>query len=399
MTEPTKQPILFFAHERGDARIHKRIKAFQDLGKTVIGFTFHRERDRLEPPVTWPNVDLGTTENGKYLRRLWTFAKCVVLLWRKRDLIGDASVVYVVNWDNALLALLGRVFAGRKVPMVLEIADVISIMTRPGPLAKIFRAVERFVLRRTELLVTTSPGFVREYFLPVQKFSGEIFLLENKVYPSAAIPEPLPFGGYPVEQGRPWKIGFFGALRCAESLMLMKALALKLGDKVEFILRGYPSGRITHRFRDLIADVPNLKYGGAYLYPDDLAELYEEIDLNWCFDESDAGGNSDWLLPNRIYEGGCFGVPALAAARTETGRWIESNGLGWVFADPLEKSLAKFLDQLTVAQWEKMKRQCHPREDFCGEPDYVKLVARMEKLSEKWERQGRFSETSGGERS
>ncbi|MFT3990486.1 MAG: hypothetical protein QM680_03660 [Luteolibacter sp.] len=383
MTRPKKLPILLFAHERGDARVRKRISAFQDLGKTVIGFTFHRERDRMEPPVTWENVHLGTTHNGRYADRLWTFVKCIGLLWQKRAVIRTASAIYVVNWDNALLALLGRFFAGKKIPLVLELADVVAAMTKPGFLSKIFRAAERFVLSKSALLVTTSPGFLREYFLPVQGYRGEVFLLENKVYPSSAVPEHKRFSGQPLKNGRPWRIGFFGAFRCAESLMLMKALAVKLGDKVEFVLRGYPAGRIAHLFHELIAEVPNLKYEGAYLYPDDLAELYEGIDLNWCFDESDTGGNSDWLLPNRIYEGGCFGVPSLASDRTETGRWVDANGLGWVFADPLEKTLVKFLDRLTMEEWAEIKRRClsHPREEFFGEPDYVKLMARMDAIA------------------
>ena len=382
MADRSKAPILFFAHERGDARVRKRITAFQDLGKKVIGFTFHRERDKRDLPPTWENIHLGTTYNGRYLHRLLTFAGCVLLLWKKRQIIRGAGVLYVVNWDNALLALLGRFFSGRKVPMVLELADVLSAMTTPGWRSALFRAAERFVLNRSALLVTTSPGFIRHYFHPIQRYRGEIFLLENKVYPGRSLPEPVPFTGHPVRNGRPWRIGFFGAIRCAESLRLMKALALRLGDKVEFVLRGYPSGRIAHEFHALIEDVPNLNYCGPYLYPDDLAELYGSVDLNWSFDESDTGGNSDWLLPNRIYEGGCFGVPSLSAARTETGNWVTLHHQGWAFPDPLEKSLAKFLENLTIQQWIEMKQTClkHPREEFFGERDYVKLVRKMSAL-------------------
>ena len=86
--------------------------------------------------------------------------------------------------------------------------------------------------------------------------------------------------------------------------------------------------------------------------------------------------------PNRIYEGGCFGVPSLSAARTETGTWVTQHQQGWAFPDPLEKNLAKFLANLTIQQWIEMKQTClsHPREDFFGEGDYVKLVKRMEDI-------------------
>jgi hypothetical protein len=83
------RPIAFFAHERGDARVRKRIAALQDQGRKVVGFTFHRERDKADLPPTWKNVHLGTTYNRRYLQRLWAFVKCTGVLWANRELLGD----------------------------------------------------------------------------------------------------------------------------------------------------------------------------------------------------------------------------------------------------------------------------------------------------------------------
>jgi succinoglycan biosynthesis protein ExoL len=369
------RPIAFFAHERGDARVGKRIAALQDQGREVIGFTFHRERDKADLPPTWKNVHLGTTYNRRYLQRLWAFVKCTGVLWANRELLGDCALIYVVNTDNAVLALLGRSFAGRRVPLVLELADIQPAMTGRGVISKILRAIERAVLDRTALLVTTSPGFVREYFLPVQGYTGEVFLLENKVYPSRRLPAALG-NSAPVSAGRPWVIGCFGALRCRRSLELMHALALRLGDRVRIVLRGYPAGTIADDFDSLLGDLPNFEFGGSYFYPDELADLYAEIDFNWAFDDTDPGGNSAWLLPNRIYEGGCFGVPVIGAKGTETGRWIDERALGWTFAEPLVEHLAAFIESLEVADWEGVKRRCaaHPREEFTGDADYARLA-------------------------
>jgi succinoglycan biosynthesis protein ExoL len=357
----------------------KRIAAFQDQGRRVIGFTFHRDRDKADVPPTWKNIHLGTTYNRRYLQRLWAFVKCIGVLWSNRERLGDCAVIYVVNTDNAALALLGRFFAGRPIPLVLELADIQPAMTGSGPVSKILRAIERAVMNRTALLVTTSPGFVREYFLPVQNYRGEIFLLENKVYPSGRLPAPV---SAPAATGRPWVIGCFGALRCRRSLELMHALAIRLGDRVRIVLRGYPAGTLADEFDHLLGDLPNFEFGGSYFYPDELAELYAEIDFNWAFDMSDPGGNSAWLLPNRIYEGGCFGVPVIGAQDTETGRWIERHALGWTFAEPLEENLAKFFNSMEPADWEVVKRRCtaHPRGEFTGDGNYARLAERLKEL-------------------
>jgi succinoglycan biosynthesis protein ExoL len=171
-------------------------------------------------------------------------------------------------------------------------------------------------------------------------------------------------------------VGCFGALRCRRSLELMHALALRLGDRVRIVLRGYPAGTIADDFDSLLGDLPNFEFGGSYFYPDELADLYAEIDFNWAFDDTDPGGNSAWLLPNRIYEGGCFGVPVIGAKGTETGRWIDERALGWTFAEPLVEHLAAFIESLEVADWEGVKRRCaaHPREEFTGDADYARLA-------------------------
>ena len=162
----------------------------------------------------------------------------------------------------------------------------------------------------------------------------------------------------------------------------MRALALRLGERVRIVLRGYPAGMIADEFDGLLGDLPNFEFGGSYFYPDELAEMYAGIDFNWAFDMSDPNGNSAWLLPNRIYEGGCFGVPVIGARATETGRWIEEHALGWTFAEPLGENLAAFFEALAPADWETVKCRCaaHPRGEFTGEGDYVRLAERLKRL-------------------
>lgn len=371
------KPIAFFAHERNDARVRKRIAALQAQGREVIGFTFHRVRDKMDVPTTWENVHLGTTYNRRYFQRLVAFTSCLGILWKHRDRLANCASIYAVNTDNAVLALIARFFSGCQIPLVLELADIQPAMTGNSLVSKFLRIVERAVLKRSKMLVTTSPGFVRNYFEPVQHYAGRIMLLENKVYPSHGLPPSASTSMAPTASGRPWVIGCFGALRCQRSLELMHGLAQNLDGRVSFVLRGYPAGTLADDFRKLLGNLPNLRFLGPYSYPDDLAELYEGIDFNWAFDMSDPNGNSAWLLPNRIYEGGCFGVPAIAGENTETGRWITKNGLGWTFPEPLEDHLAEFLTTITPEAWATVRKRCiaHPRTEFTAEADYVKLAA------------------------
>jgi succinoglycan biosynthesis protein ExoL len=394
MPSSSRSILACFAFERGDARVKKRVAALQAQGWEVKGYMFHRIRDKVDEPPFWDNVELGITENRRYLKRAFVLLFSLRILWQHRAALRQASIFYIVNTDNALLALAARWMARRPsgaAPLVLELADVQPAMLGQGVRGKLMRALERFVLRRTALLVTTSPGFVRNYFTPLQGFTGPVFLLENKVYPSTGIGQSAPdpdtlssvTARLPARGGQPWVIGLFGAFRCRRSIELMRELAARFPDKLHFYLRGYPSGTDAPGIAALLEGLPNLEWGGAYQYPADLPDIYNRIDFNWTFDFADAGANSAWLLPNRIYEGGLFGCPALADAATETGQWVTDHAAGWTFAEPFAETLAAFFENLTLASWQEKQATAArlPHTLTCGEEDYAALSAALGKLA------------------
>jgi len=69
----------------------------------------------------------------------------------------------------------------------------------------------------------------------------------------------------------------------------------------------------------------------------------------------EAGGNSDWLLPNRLYEGSRFGAVPIALASVETGRYLADRGFGVRLEDPSE--LEAFLDGLTAQRYAALRRE------------------------------------------
>ena len=233
--------LVFIGPERTDARSVKRIAALSAEGWEVTGFTFHRDRGQPDPAPVWENIHLGTTYSRRYFQRVWAIVRAFGVMWKHRRRLRGADCLYVINPDNALLALFGRLVCRRRVPLVLEIADIQPAMTRPGMVARVLRWMERWVLRRSQLLLTTSPGFVRHYFEPVQDWKGPVFLLENKVWPSAALVAGRKPRTAPAQEGR-WTIGYFGVFRCERSVDLICRLAAEFPGLLAFVLRGVPAG-------------------------------------------------------------------------------------------------------------------------------------------------------------
>jgi len=346
---PPAPSLVLFAPERGDARVAKRVRMLQDHGWQVTVFSFHRQRSENHHPSPWPFVDLGETRDRAYAHRLAAITRALGPVWRHRTALASADAVYAINTDNAVLALAGRIFARHKVPLFLEIADLQPPFTRDRMTSRLLRWVERRVLDRVACLVTTSPAFVREYFSPIQQYTGRLLILENKVYPSTNLAPPPP-----PPAGPPWRIGWFGALRCLTSWNAIVTLAKLHPESLQFVIRGYPTAIDTDTFRSQAAQSPAISFDGPFTYPDDLPALHHGLHFSWGFDFSDPTANSRWLLPNRLYESSLCHVPMIAAADTETGRRLTAAGTGPALAvtpTTLTQTLSTFFSSLTAEAW------------------------------------------------
>jgi hypothetical protein len=151
----------------------------------------------------------------------------------------------------------------------------------------------------------------------------------------------------------PWRIGWFGNIRCTESFQLLMKMALRHPKLVDIEIRGLP----TQKLQDLITQhlpIESMRFRGAYAQTD-LASLYGTCDFTWAIDYSQRGQNSDWLLPNRIYEGGYYNCPAIARAGTETSAWLKARGSGILLRNP-HAELEPFLTGLSLANYRVLQR-------------------------------------------
>lgn len=375
--------IAFFGYDRTDTTVLKRTLAFHAVGASITGFMFRRARGMEAPELPYPVIDLGTTVDRNYLRRLPALGRGLVRIVRNRHLLRRCGVIYARNLDMLALAVAARALGGPRAAIVYEVLDVRPILRGTGTVSRAMRAIERWLMRRASLLVVSSPAYITQYFEPHHHHRGPHVVLENKL--DAARVQALGALRTAPEPGQPWNVGWFGVLKCRRSLDLLTRLAARLGDRVRIIMRGIPSE--TDVPRALIEDTcrrhPNMVFGGPYASPRDLPRIYGEVHLTWAADFLDPTGNSAWCLPNRLYEGGNFGIPALALAGTATGDMIERTGLGWTIDEPLEDTVPSFLDGLTPAAYREM---CHDlqskdRSIFIDFTDTADLIHRMEVLA------------------
>lgn len=335
--------ISYFGHDSSDAAIRKRVHTFQKCGYDVQGFM----NKRLDGPAPeWDNVELGETENGAYINRIWSVFRGASRAARYKQVLAASDLIVARNLDMLATAFLTKRLTGLKTPVLYECLDVHRLLCREDALGWIARKFEGAFLKRSRGVIVSSPAFVKQHF--ERRYGGtfQAYLVENRL--SAAFAESVArrSASETKTDGGPLRLGWVGILRCQRTLDLMVRAAREFGDAIEIHVHGKPDKWSIPRFHETIAQIENISFHGPYKAPEGLPGIYNQLDLVWSGDFMEAGLNSKWLLPNRIYEGGYFSVPAIAPADTQTGTWIRETETGFVVPEPIESTLIDLLGDL-----------------------------------------------------
>ncbi|MBL1422418.1 MAG: hypothetical protein COC24_018080 [Alphaproteobacteria bacterium] len=365
----TKLTVLYIGPDSSDVAVHRRIDGLEKSGAKVIGFSFGRSgptADRKNSNIHF----LGRVSDGNMGARLRGLWNAVGILKAHATSFEDADVLYCRNLDMALIGLYVCWRTGQKLPLIYEVLDIHPLTARSDLIGGLLRSLERVVLRKARLLIVSSRRFLTDYFQKIQSFYGASYFLENK----------LPLVNFSNEvddrqlDGKPLTIGYFGKLRCPESMRILTRVAVENPKSVHVRVGGYAIPAVQSALAELLK-LPNTTDLGPYQYPDDISKLYEGVDLNWGLDIS-GGLNGKLLLPNRIYEGGALGVPMIAQEGTETGDYVVNNELGFLIAPPYEKTIQSLIDGLSDETLKNIKviiREKDPA-TFFDLKDHVELI-------------------------
>lgn len=301
-------------------------------------------RRRDEATTEWQNVDLGRTFDGAYRQRIQSIFTGARRAADQRDLLASADVIYARNLDMLATAFLAKRYANLKTPVIYEALDVHRLLTRKDLIGLTLRRIEGALLKRTRWLVVSSPGFLRNYFEIRHKNQYRATVLENRLALGEA--RDMRPAGPKITKDQVLRIGWVGVLRCKRSLGLLLDVARTFGPQVKIVMHGIPALPEIPDFHERVAGLPNVEFHGRYRYPDDLSRIYEGLDVVWAGDFMEAGYNSVWLLPNRIYEGGYFAVPPIAPDGTQTAQWIGDHGTGFLIPEDLKDTLPSLVRSL-----------------------------------------------------
>ncbi|MEZ8825975.1 hypothetical protein AB6E04_16575 [Vibrio amylolyticus] len=343
--------ILYIVHDLNDPAVKRRVSMFRHGGAEVTVVGFYRGKQPKDTLCGCQTLSIGETFDASFAQRILKVILASVKLKQTLKQSEKFDVIIARNLD--MLAIGNRARSILGTPLVYECLDIHRFLINKNWLGKVFRSLEKKLCQSVSLLLTSSQGFIDEYFDKLSLTSLPYHILENKVFSTEA----LPIVNQKLFNSEQITITWNGAIRCHRSLEILSEVTRRLEGKVKVTIWGKPAYTEFSDFDSLVENEPYIEFKGAYRFPDDLDKIYQQADFNWTLDFFEEGGNSEWLLPNRIYEGGLFNVPPIYRDKTFMAKTLQGLGLGFPLKDNFCDELVSFLKEVDDSRQAKLCAQ------------------------------------------
>jgi len=129
----------------------------------VVGFTRAAEPAKLIEGCE--AINLGRTKDGHLLERIGSVASVALRLDRLAPPLRGCQLVLARNLEMLFLATKARRRYAQDAALVFECLDIHRLLLRSSLPSRLLRWVESRLATDVDLILTSSPRFVSEYFL------------------------------------------------------------------------------------------------------------------------------------------------------------------------------------------------------------------------------------------
>jgi succinoglycan biosynthesis protein ExoL len=367
--------ILFILPVLSDSHYQKRIENFLREGIRCSVYGFERLHYAGKP---WPVEirSIGFIEHGKYIRRIWTLISSAKTIRKK---IGKQDYIYTFNLDMLFLAWFSTLFLKDKPGFVYDLFDIHPMLYKKTMLSGILRAFERFLVRKTKVVVVASPYYIDGYFHELQNLSSVAYhVIENKLNAFDITHNEMNRNVLKKTADDPIVLGFFGIIRCPKSLEFLYHFLETGNGKFHLYIRGL--FLVPEHVKKMILKSAFIEFGGSYLYPDELSEMYGKIDLLWAAQQL-GEAHTKLSRTNRFYQGCYFKKPMITQAGTKDDEIAGGNNLGIsIDLNKPEQSmeLLSRIDDTKLTDWQINLKKV-PENVFLITDEYKQLIQKLNK--------------------
>lgn len=311
-------------------RCIKRIKSLYESGYEIDVYGYRRGLYEVnEYPSEIKVNELGFAVSGKgYIKKFLNNLKNIKEIIKKYP---SDTIFYGFSFDIALSLLLHK----RK--FIYEISDIIYAYYNSQILKGIFRSIDKKIIKKSLFTVMTSEGF-KNYLFPNSNVDN-VIIQPNKVSPL------LKKIDRKIKEFNNNKIifAYIGAFRYPNTIFRFARIIGEFFPNYEYHF--YGNSNLTPLVMELTEKYSNIKYFGAFKSPEDLENIYSNVDvITACYDNT--GLNEQIAEPNKLYEAICFCCPIIVSENTFLGEKVNKLKVGYVINPNNDECIINFIDSL-----------------------------------------------------
>lgn len=337
-----KPTIIFIASTITDSHCKNRIEQFIQQGYQVIVYSFRRDNEKTPTDLPYDVNIIGEIVSANYLKRLQNYFKGIRALTSKHN--NDQHILYYVFGLD--LALFLRLFVKSK-KYIYEEADLVQTYLPNKIITSIFNHIDRQTILHSLYTILTSEGYLKYHFRS-GNYPQNILIIPNKLNP-AILKYPVLVKPTNIDHLR---LAFVGGARF-DSIDCFVEVFLSHFPQHEFHFYGPVEPRM-NRFAE---QYQNVFYHGRFKNPEDLANIYKNIDVLLCtydyrFD------NVRYAEPNKLYEAIYFRKPIIVSTNTFLSEKVSSLNIGYSI-DPFDtSSIVSFIQNLSLQSIQEKQDAC-----------------------------------------
>jgi len=328
-------------------RVDKRIKEFIANGfdVDVYGFEFDNVKiDNTRNADYYYNV-LATIPN--YPHQL-SYRERLMLFYRKlKEVINrydkKETLFYFFTINTSFITLLIP-----KILFINEESDMLFERSKNPLIRKLVIWVNKRIIKRSFITVFTSQGFADFYY--GEKVPSNIVIIPNKVNAAClSLPsvEKKPFNPNHI------RFAFTGNARYKSIFNMCRVIAEKYPQH-EFHFYG-TLNYFTEEQKKAVSNYSNVVVHGPFCNPDDLPEIYSNIDFVISTYDS-AGINVRYAESNKIYEAMFFETPIIVSTNTILEKKVKQYNIGFAVNAMDDQAVSQMIDSINDELYSVFRR-------------------------------------------
>lgn len=329
--------FVFIVPAVDSPRAIKRVEEFVAEGYEVKVFAFSRGNQLINSNIGFKYELIGSFPNSTpYIKRLPVLRKAIGRVVKRE---GKEPIYYVFGSYLGIFVSL----CWPQLGIIYEEGDLAHTYIKNGFLRWLLERLDRRVIRKSLLTVFTSEGFLRYHY--GKEIPDNSIVVSNRI--DSKILNYERKNKSPLSKEH-LSIGFVGKPRF-KSVVNFATVFCRKFPTYQFHFFGGPVGK---DFESL-HDYPNCHFHGFFITPDDLTDIYSQLDLVLSTYDVEFE-NVRYAEPNKLYEAIYFETPIIVSKGTFLAEKAEELGVGCAI-DPLnDKEIVSFIERLSLEDILKM---------------------------------------------